>query len=224
MIVNADMLEYIKTIPSGSVNCVLTDPPYKQDAHRRGIAKNRKCYKEMAKFTNMDNDWYSEEILKEYVRVCEFPNIFLFCGKRDVYPCLKFAEENGYNYFILPLCKRTPVPLTNNTWLSSEFAVHITNKKLVYNKDYHLKLPYFLTGNEKETEHPNEKNIYDIKRIILNITREGDNVLDCFSGSGTVACACGELNRNFIAIEIDENYYKDSVIRYEEHIKQQKLF
>lgn len=36
---------------------------------------------------------------------------------------------------------------------------------------------------------------------------EGDVVLDCFMGSGTTGVACRELNRNFIGIEVNKNYY-----------------
>lgn len=44
-------------------------------------------------------------------------------------------------------------------------------------------------------------------------SNEGDTVLDPFMGSGTVGVACKELNREFIGIEIDENYFKNAVKR-----------
>ena len=43
---------------------------------------------------------------------------------------------------------------------------------------------------------------------ILLSTKENDVVLDMFMGSGTTGVACKNLNRNFIGIELDENYYK----------------
>ena len=43
-----------------------------------------------------------------------------------------------------------------------------------------------------------------------------DTVLDPFMGSGTTGVVCKELNRNFIGIEIDENYYKIAKERIEE--------
>ena len=53
------------------------------------------------------------------------------------------------------------------------------------------------------------------KDHIISWSNEGDLVLDPFSGSGTTAVCCRELNRNFIAFELDEKYYADSVKRLE---------
>ena len=43
---------------------------------------------------------------------------------------------------------------------------------------------------------------------ILLSTNEDDVVLDLFMGSGTTGIACKNLNRNFIGIELDENYFE----------------
>ena len=44
--------------------------------------------------------------------------------------------------------------------------------------------------------------------IISNYTREGDTILDPFMGSGTTGVACARLNRNFIGIEINPQYFE----------------
>lgn len=43
---------------------------------------------------------------------------------------------------------------------------------------------------------------------IISWSNEGDTVLDCFMGSGTTGVACVNTNRNFIGIEIDDEYFK----------------
>lgn len=223
MLVNCDIMSLLKDTPDGTVNLVMTDAPYQMEAHGRGFAAKRSLYKEMSEWTNLDNDWYSPEILDEYVRICKFPNMFLFGGKRDVYKMLKYSEERGYNYHIIPICKKSPMPMTDNTWLSNEYAVHIVDRKLVYTKEYNLKIPYFIIGSNKETSHPNEKDLSMVKRILANITQEGDTVFDGFSGSGTTMVACHELNRKFIGCEINETYYKESIERLERYQSQPRL-
>lgn len=213
MLVNCDIRSLLRDTPDSSVSCVLTDAPYQLETHGRGIGAKRKIFTEMAEWTNLDNDWYSPEILDEYVRICKFPNIFLFGGKRDVYKMLKYAEEHSYFYHIIPICKKTPIPMTDNTWLNNEYAVHIVDRKLVYTKEYNLKIPYFIVGGRKETSHPNEKDLEMVKRILANITKEGDTVFDGFSGSGTTMIACHLLKRNFIGSELNEKYYNESIER-----------
>lgn len=66
-----------------------------------------------------------------------------------------------------------------------------------------------------ETEHPFEKPISLLKRLILNHTDKGDTILDPFMGSGTTGVACRNLNRNFIGIELDPTYYAISKKRIE---------
>ena len=46
-----------------------------------------------------------------------------------------------------------------------------------------------------------------MKILIENSSNKNDLVLDPFMGIGTTGIACKELNRDFIGIEIDENYF-----------------
>ena len=55
-----------------------------------------------------------------------------------------------------------------------------------------------------------------IEQLVRNSSKEGDVVLDCFMGSGTTGVACVNTNRNFIGIEINEEYYKIAQDRIEE--------
>lgn len=223
-IVNADIMEVLPQIPDGTFDCVLSDPPYQFEAHGRGFSGKRTIYKEMAQWTNLENDWYNDSVLSEYVRICKFPNIFLFGGKRDVYKMLDFAVRNNLEYWIIPVCKKAPAPFTNNTWLTSEFAVHITDRRIDYTKEYNLKIPYFIVGGQKETGHPNEKDLPMMKRIVANITREGDFVFDGFMGSGTTALACQNLKRHFFGCEINKDYYEKSLRRLDDDKRQYDLF
>ncbi len=58
----------------------------------------------------------------------------------------------------------------------------------------------------ENTAHPTQKPEKLLAKIILASSNESDSVLDPFAGSGTTAVAAKKLNRNFTAIEADENY------------------
>ena len=55
--------------------------------------------------------------------------------------------------------------------------------------------------------HPTQKPLALMEYLIKTYTNEGDTGLDFCMGSGTTGLACKNLNRNFIGIELDENYF-----------------
>jgi len=64
-----------------------------------------------------------------------------------------------------------------------------------------------LSGTFKERlNHPTQKPIKLIRRLIKVSSNKDDIVIDCFMGSGTTALACKQLSRNFIGFEISKEY------------------
>lgn len=68
---------------------------------------------------------------------------------------------------------------------------------------------------QNKTEHPAVFPLELPLRHIQSWSNENDIVLDPFMGSGTTGIACKQLNRNFIGIELDENYFKIAKKRIE---------
>ena len=66
--------------------------------------------------------------------------------------------------------------------------------------------------------HPTQKPIALLSEIIERSSNEGDVVLDCFMGSGSTGVACVNTNRQFIGIELDENYFNIAKKRIEEAV------
>lgn len=80
------------------------------------------------------------------------------------------------------------------------------------------KTVYYTPINQKDKDlydHPTIKPLSIIKNLVKNSSKENDVVLDCFMGSGTTGVACKQLNRKFIGIEIDKNYFEIAKNRIE---------
>ena len=60
----------------------------------------------------------------------------------------------------------------------------------------------------KSLDHPTPKYVESIIDLLKCFTEEGDLVLDCFMGIGSIGVACKKMNRDFIGIELDEKYFK----------------
>lgn len=63
--------------------------------------------------------------------------------------------------------------------------------------------------------HPTEKPVALMEYLIKTYTNEGQTVLDNTMGSGTTGVACKNLNRRFIGIERDEQYFQTAKARIE---------
>ena len=73
-------------------------------------------------------------------------------------------------------------------------------------------------------KHPTQKPIDLLIRIILASTKDNDTILDPFNGSGTTAVACAMIgNRNYIGIDIDENYIELTKKRIKDIKKEKSL-
>lgn len=64
--------------------------------------------------------------------------------------------------------------------------------------------------------HPTQKPVALLERLIMAYSNKGETVLDNCMGSGSTGVACVNTNRNFIGIELDENYYQTAKNRIEE--------
>ena len=92
---------------------------------------------------------------------------------------------------------------TFNLWEGGKFKSNI----LEYKKDY-------------DGLHPTQKPILLLEDLIKTFSNENDLVVDLTMGSGSTAIACMNTNRNFIGIELDENYFNISKKRVEEKRKE----
>lgn len=79
-------------------------------------------------------------------------------------------------------------------------------------------IPALPHNSKEKVDHPTQKPIKLMERIVTLFTNEGDTVLDFCMGSGSTGVACLNLNRNFIGIEKDLKYFNiaKSRVNYDE--------
>ena len=98
-----------------------------------------------------------------------------------------------------------------------------SGKRFTTRTTYEPRLPksvleFGINNNRAATNHPTEKPIELLKWLIKYYSNEGDVVLDPCMGSGSTGVACKELNRYFIGIELNKDYYDVACKRINEHI------
>ena len=80
-------------------------------------------------------------------------------------------------------------------------------------------LSFNVVPNRNGKLHPTQKPVELVEYLIKTYSNEGDIVLDNCMGSGTIAIAAINTNRNFIGFELDKNYFDIANERISEHTK-----
>lgn len=133
---------------------------------------------------------------KEFVRICRGAIIvFMPPHNQWVYP----ADQ--YLFWIKPISTKN----TSKSYSRFVEMIHVYNVT-TWNCDRHWSqyTNVFMDLVDDASLHPHRKPPSLIERLIRNHTNEGDWILDPFAGSMVVADVAERLNRNCVAIEIEE--------------------
>ena len=209
----------MKDIPDNSIDLVVIDPPYEIPNGGGGAfgIKKRKFRKELEDSSLTKG--FDMAVLDELIRVMQKVNIYIWCNKEQIRDYLNYFKN--CNMELLTWHKTNPVPACGNKYLSdTEYLLFFREKGVKVRGTYYTKRKFYVTQTNKRDKgkynHPTVKPLDITENIIINSSLEGDVVLDCFMGSGTVGEACVKLNRKFIGIELDPTYFENAKKRPEE--------
>lgn len=213
-----DCLEVIKELPSKSIDCIITDPPYELETHGGG---NRKQWANIHNnfIKDLSGGFDYDFIFNEFLRVCKTPNILIFCSNKQISKIMSWFENKKLSTTLLCWYKEGYVPFANGKHMSDiEFVVYVRGKNAHWNNEIDIKQKSKVLKDNwriKNKLHPTQKSLEILEHLINLHTFENDTVLDCFMGSGTTGVACVNANRNFIGIELDEKYFNIAKERIE---------
>lgn len=224
MIINDDCFNYLSKIESNSIDLILVDPPYliSKESGFKNYSDNA-TDEIRKKFGNISidfGDWDKQELdwdllFNEYYRILKKGGtLILFFDIWKSSMIKEVAEKNKFKQ--LRICqwqKSNPVPINSKlNYLSNAieyFFSFVKGGKPTFNSEYDngiYKYP-ICHGNERY-DHPTQKPLELMKDLIRKHSNEGDLVLDTFAGTGTTGHAALLLNRKFILIEQNVEYYQ----------------
>ena len=226
-LVNQDCLDFLKTVSSKSVSPVLIDPPYqvsRKTNFQAGEAQNKDT--DRFRISMEFGEWDKEEFLKldEVINECyrvlkNSGTIICFYDLWKITKLREFFENSKFQQIrFIEWVKTNPVPINskiNYLTNSREIAVvGVKGGKPVFNSEYDNGIYLYPICHDKGRFHPTQKPVALLEDLIKKHSYENDLVLDCFSGSGSTAVACYNLNRNFIGCELSESFYLKTVERF----------
>lgn len=231
-IINADCMDILKQLPDKCIDLVLTDPPYliknTKAGNKSSFAKSIQNMNDEIKEAGLV-DGVSLEFCEQILRIQDKINAYIWCNKGQIIDYLNFfVSDNKCSYEILCWQKQNAMPTFNNKYLTDkEYCLYFRKFGYCMPERYEDAKTIFVEPiniiDKKQFGHPTIKPLKIFEKLVKNSTKEGELVLDCFSGSGTTAVACHNLNRRFICIEKDPDYWAASVKRLEDATNQLKL-
>ena len=206
---NDDCLNVLKDVEDNSIDLVVTDPPYEViTGGRNGGVKGKPSgilteNKQLMKSIPKADLWLSEcfRVMKDGT------HIYIMTNTLNLTNYLNIINDVGFKLHNLLVWNKNNT--TPNRWYMKNceyvifarkgFAKSINNpsSQTVHNFDN-------IIGNK---QHPTEKPVELMKLYVENSSQVGDTVLDPFMGIGSTGVACKELGRNFIGVELDEQYF-----------------
>ena len=125
------------------------------------------------------------------------------------------CTESTYRQFIefygvtdaMPYCELVEIDRRFARRFNLQHGQRYKGNVLEYRKDY--------TGH-----HPTQKPVALLEDLIKTYTNEGETVLDFTAGSFTTGVACVNLNRKFIGIELDKDYFDAAINRFKDNSRQ----
>lgn len=221
---NEDCFDVLDKIQN-PVDAVITDPPY--NISRKTNFHSKKPHLGPAMdFGSWDKEFDIAKYIPKIAKICkENANIVIFNSWQNLKLISDCCGEN--NIFIkrcLVLNKRNPVPFNRDRMFVNDVEFGLwgvynskgSPKGWTFNRINLFEKCVISCTLQHRKFHPTAKDSKVIKYLLKTLTNEGDLVCDPFMGSGTTGICCQLLNRNFIGIEIDKNYYEIAKERIKE--------
>lgn len=234
-----DCLEVLPTLEAGSVDAVVTDPPYSSGGQFRGDRARSTVEKYVQTGTQTQRDEFtgdnldqrtfmmwakmwlsaSREAARSGAVLCSFIDWRQIPALTDTVQISGWVWRNVGTWW-KPGCRMQKGRFSS----SAEFLIYATNGP--HQSDGECSSQNVIScatmaGEAKEhiAEKPNE-----VVQWALSVTRSHGLVLDPFMGSGTTGVACIRTGRRFIGIELDPHYFEIAKRRCIEELNRFPLF
>lgn len=225
-----DALEILPSLEERSVDLIFADPPYNLSGTNHLTCKSGKlapCDKgtwdQIEDIHEFNKRW-----IEECVRVLKDEGTIWISGTLHNHPSIGMILKQ-LNLWIIndiiwfkpnapPLIQKNRfVPSTELIWVASKSKRYYFNYEMAtyLGQGKQMRNLWEIPAERHKTPHPTEKPEKLLERIILVGSREGDTILDPFMGSGTTGVVAKRFNRNFIGIEIEEEYFQIAQRRIE---------
>jgi DNA modification methylase len=243
-LLKGDCLERMKRIPDGSVDMVMTDPPYGTTACKwDSIIPLEPMWKQLKRIIKPNgaivmtaSQPFTTTLIASNMKMFKYcwvwkkshPSGIALVNKR----VMKYHEDVTVFYGKQPTYnpqKWEGVPSHSVGKQTGSRTNSTSNPNMIqttaeYPTSKHPRSIIKVPNPRLKGQHPTQKPVALMEYLIKTYTNEGETVLDFTMGSGTTGVACMNLNRKFIGIELESKYFKIAKRRIKHEADKAKIF
>ena len=244
-LMHGDCLELMKQIPDGSVDMILTDPPYGTTACKWDSVipfepmwvELKRIIKPNGAIVLFGGEPFSSLLRCSNLKMFKYDWVWEKSKVGNVFNCKNAPQKNFENIMIFSngtiangSNKKMPyfpqglidVNITKKNQRKGSDVGTIANRPSRKNGSEYTqtKTNYprqIIKFNNEQGLHPTQKPVALLEYLIKTYTQEGETVLDFTMGSGSTMIACLNTNRKGIGIELDKHYFDVAKKRIDEH-------
>jgi len=211
-----DALKLLPKVPSGTVDLIITDPPFAIDFKAQRLNYNRKGSNVIEGYQEIPEEEYgsfTRNWMAEAARVLAPSGcMYVFSGwnrLRDILEGLDAAGLTTINHLIW---KYQFGVFTKKKYVTSHYHILFVvkdPKQYTFNKIDHYPEDVWVINREYwkgKMKTPTKLPPEIVRKILLYSSNYGDLVLDPFLGSGTVAIVAQQEGRHFLGFEVVPEY------------------
>ena len=205
-LINADCMDYMKTLPDNAFDLAIVDPPYGIGVNiNMGRRKGQK-HSGYHKYSGEDKFAPDIEYFEELKRVSKNQIIW------------------GANHFIQNMGRNTNSPC----WIMWDkgFSDEVTfaQFELAWTSFGGTCKKFEKSPNDIHRIHPTQKPVKLYQWLLTKYAQNGESILDTHLGSGSSAIAAHYAGHKFVGIELDKDYYQAAIERFSRETSQVDMF
>ncbi len=195
---NMDAVAWLRTLPGGSIDLMVTDPPYESLEKHRAIGTTTRLKQSKAS----SNAWFSifpntrfPELFAEAYRVLKKDaHFYLYCDPETMFVAKPLAEEAGFKFWKPLIWDKVQIGMGYHYRARYECILFFEKGK---RKLCDLGVADVITAKRVRNGYPAEKPVEVSSVLIQQSSEPGELVVDPFMGSGSVGVAAVASGRHF---------------------------
>lgn len=232
---HGDALAVLRELPSGSVDALITDPPYSsggafrsdrsQDVHSKYVLNHSASGKGLASFGGDNRDqrgyaYWSALWLGECLRIVKPGGVVcLFSDWRQLPVTTDALQAGGFVWRgIVPWWKPSSRPTMGRFRAACEYVVWGSKGPMPLDREVGALPGFYQASPPRNRQHVTQKPL-DVMREIVRIVPAGGVILDPFAGAGTTGAAAVLEGYRFVGVELTEHFADVTVDRIREAVE-----